>query len=777
VPLPTAADCHNNYFQLRKVESDLNQENKMKRTLEDMNHPLTGTAAAAVAPHRTVLTTTTTSTTTTPSSSSFLPMNSSSTNITILHQQQQMDSLQIELDHERDGRRLDQKKSQHAVDVLQQKLLLLQTEMKQLRTLYDDTTEHDEKRIQQLTEARNKALHLNRQYQIQMEGMTGQHDPSSSKTQEATGSDQIDAELERFQVLNERLNEQILKYKENEFTYQNEIVNLKRTVEQKLQAFEEKSLSQYIKHPLLEEAPASVLQELNRCRIQLANRERQIRQMEKRLDSQTERCNALLHETEVHRMQTKRYPLLQSEIQSLHQQYAKQEAELNAWNDFAHQLNEIIQSSSLSASGHTSKGTISESETPTTQHTPPEITTILRYLEMTKQQLTQAQKQMQYRQTLLHENRDDSASRSTSYNPKDESAEPENQHEWKEHEYKIQLHMLSQQFDLSQNQILLYQREIDSYKQLIETYEQQIQFQFGKEKHDDRAGSSHSRIDPAYDTLRIQSESTKERLELLQDTHMNLVSQLQDSQTERAKSETELDRVRVKYKQLKDALDTEKDRRVVAEERMVQAELLSAKGSFDAGKTRILHFAETPLVQALKEEVEVLKRQLEQSALSTAAASSASPSDTSFLNSSSTAGMEAIVTPGLPNPEKLIQRLKENFKEQIAFFREGVYMITGYKVEMLPNNSDRPVFRLRSVFAENEDDQLLIQWSKDIQKNRNIDPTNSATSVASLDILDTDLAKILATTPSYEYMSKFHSLPAFLASVQLSLFEKQTVFM
>jgi hypothetical protein len=749
----------------------------MKRTLEDMNHPLTttGTAAAAavVAPHRTVLTTATT-----PSSSSFLPMNSSSTNITILHQQQQMDSLQIELDHERDGRRLDQKKSQHAVDVLQQKLLLLQTEMKQLRTLYDDTTEHDEKRILQLTEARNKALHLNRQYQIQMEGMTGQHDSSSSKTQEATGSDQIDVELKRFKVLNERLNEQILKYKENEITYQNDIVNLKRTVEQKLQDFEEKSLSQSIQHPLLEEAPASVLQELNRCRIQLANRERQIRQMEKRLDSQTERCNALLHETEVHRMQMKRYPLLQSEIQSLHQQYAKQEAELNAWNDFAHQLNEIIQSSSSSSSDHPSKATISESETPTTQHTPPEITTILRYLEMTKQQLTQAQKQMQYRQTLLHQNRVDSASSSTIFNPNDESAEPENQHqrEWKEHEYKIQLHSLSQKFDLSQNQILLYQREIDSYKQLIETYEQQIQFQFGKEKPDDRARSSHSRIDPAYDTLRIQSESTNERLELLQDTHMNLVSQLHDSQTERAKSETELDRVRMKYKQLKDALDTEKDRRVVAEERMVQAELLSAKGSFDAGKTRVLHFAETPLVQALKEEVEVLKRQLEQSALSTAAASSASPSDTSFLNSSS-AGMEAIVTPGLPNPEKLIQRLKENFKEQIAFFREGVYMITGYKVEMLPNNSDRPVFRLRSVFAENEDDQLLIQWSKDFQKNRNIDPTNSATSAASLDILDTDLAKILATTPSYEYMSKFHSLPAFLASVQLSLFEKQTVFM
>lgn len=46
--------------------------------------------------------------------------------------------------------------------------------------------------------------------------------------------------------------------------------------------------------------------------------------------------------------------------------------------------------------------------------------------------------------------------------------------------------------------------------------------------------------------------------------------------------------------------------------------------------------------------------------------------------------------------------------------------------------------------------------------------------VSSLDILNTDFAKSLAETPSYQYMTKFHSLPAFLASVQLSLFENTT---
>jgi hypothetical protein len=47
--------------------------------------------------------------------------------------------------------------------------------------------------------------------------------------------------------------------------------------------------------------------------------------------------------------------------------------------------------------------------------------------------------------------------------------------------------------------------------------------------------------------------------------------------------------------------------------------------------------------------------------------------------------------------------------------------------------------------------------------------------ITSLDLLDTEQAKLLTKTPCYEYMTKFHSLPAFMASVQLNLFEKQTM--
>jgi hypothetical protein len=68
------------------------------------------------------------------------------------------------------------------------------------------------------------------------------------------------------------------------------------------------------------------------------------------------------------------------------------------------------------------------------------------------------------------------------------------------------------------------------------------------------------------------------------------------------------------------------------------------------------------------------------------------------------------------------------------------------------------------VYSEQEEDHLMLKWPK-------------GEEIASLDILNTDLARVLSTSPSYDYINKFQSLPAFLASVQLSLFEKQTVMM
>jgi len=98
---------------------------------------------------------------------------------------------------------------------------------------------------------------------------------------------------------------------------------------------------------------------------------------------------------------------------------------------------------------------------------------------------------------------------------------------------------------------------------------------------------------------------------------------------------------------------------------------------------------------------------------------------------------------------------------KIGRFREGVYLMTGYKIDMIPG-SERPMFKVRSTFAEQEQDHLMFQWPE-------------GEDVQSLDLLDTELAKLLTKTPSYEYVKRCGSIPTFLASTQLSLFEKQTM--
>ena len=67
---------------------------------------------------------------------------------------------------------------------------------------------------------------------------------------------------------------------------------------------------------------------------------------------------------------------------------------------------------------------------------------------------------------------------------------------------------------------------------------------------------------------------------------------------------------------------------------------------------------------------------------------------------------------------KLHQRLKEAFKERVTAFREAVYLLTGYKVDLLPGSEGgngvaaSSKLRLRSMYAESPEDFLLFQVSE-----------------------------------------------------------------
>ena len=110
------------------------------------------------------------------------------------------------------------------------------------------------------------------------------------------------------------------------------------------------------------------------------------------------------------------------------------------------------------------------------------------------------------------------------------------------------------------------------------------------------------------------------------------------------------------------------------------------------------------------------------------------------------------------DPATLHARLKERFREHLNWFRDAVYLLTGFKVDMQGLGEGHPQVRLRSMFAEREDDSLLFAWSDD-----------------GVNLLATPFADQLDER-LFANLKFCNSVPAFLASVQLNLFERQTLF-
>jgi len=71
------------------------------------------------------------------------------------------------------------------------------------------------------------------------------------------------------------------------------------------------------------------------------------------------------------------------------------------------------------------------------------------------------------------------------------------------------------------------------------------------------------------------------------------------------------------------------------------------------------------------------------------------------------------------------------------------------------------------IYLQKEEDHLMFMWPHRLSEGKN-------ESVTSLDLLDSDLAQELSRTESFVYITKFKSIPAFMGSLCLNLFEKQT---
>jgi Mitotic checkpoint protein len=769
---------------------------------------------------------------------------SNATRITqLLLLERQVASLQSELDHSREIRLLEQESYQQEKSRMTQRVEWAMSDAEETRTLLNKERLHNSTINQELRKSRDDALSQLSQLQLELDqaqasGRRRSHrqpmsrdDENSSTTTEEFRSDEDehvrpfagedDEPLETVRYWQQRcrvaeqsvqgLSAETGELRKELSRVQNELkAELLVIKEQQQKEIADSSGSTALK--MVEEATPAVLRELNRVRIELADTSRTLRQSERKcLDLET-RYQAAVQQNEADRRDAQRLQRLQQEYATLSTEHTKSQALQQTWQEFQQSLLQFLMTDQSFADGQGDYSfprfqlAAAETERNTAggaSSLPPDISRVVRYLNQVRDYtLSQQQIAQQIRsrfeelqKTVLPlEQRVMDQQSSVRKAQQDLVNAIKERDESKSHAALLK----------AKESIL--QREADNLRSLIQTYDNlplvpntAVMPESGKSAFDSSLPVFGS---PAFDksgaAVEIKVKSLQEELTLLTKDRDRLQEELEVASAQLRDKSSELDRVKDKYGKLRQALEESKAAAAQAEQRAARAEELSGRGAFDPEKTRVLHLnsPNAPLSEALREEILVLRRQLatakdalaETEKSSVAATLTATPGTrTPGVPKSVSSGKVASVAHSV-DPEILNQRLKASFKEQISLFREGVYLMTGFKVDMLPG-CDRPTFRVRSVFAEREEDQLLLKWPKKKKKSSSRSRAASGgtpqadqdgehddeeEAVRSLDILDTDFAKIVATTPSYQFVSQYHSLPAFLASIQLSLFEKQT---
>ena len=580
-----------------------------------------------------------------------------------------------------------------------------------------------ERIIHELRNARNAALtELQQQLRLQEQYRTG------TATTTTTTDDDGESSLESGHVTlwKEKcrlLQEQVKAQEEREGRMKDELQVLRQEMQNKLEELHQQVLvTPTAPTTTLEDAPTALLQELNRTRVRLAETERQNRQLLRRYEGLEQRHKQLVQEKEQGQSAQVRVISLESKMRKVQQSYQEAKARLESWTAFGTSLVHELDVTDCAEKG---PGTTADDAVP------PEVATVMRHFATAQSQLQDLKRECQRREQQVEHMASalvEKESRAQQLLDQVTTVRAQNK------DMKAQLDSQTIQIATLTAQQAIAQRELDSLRVLVQTFDGMPLLSPTASNQSEILASP--KLQTSLKTMQVRMRSIQDELDLVTRDRDRLASELEAAQAAVKETQQEHERVLDKFGKLREALQAERAKVAKAEGRAIEAESLAGKGSFNPDMARALHLKETPLVEALREELAVLKRQLEAKG---SAATARTPID----------------------PEKLNQRLKENFKEQISLFREGVYLMTGYKVDMLPG-TDRPTFRVRSVFAEQEEDHLMLKWPK-------------SEPVSSLDLLGTDFAKALSNTPSYDYMVKFHSLPAFLASVQLSLFERQTL--
>ena len=279
---------------------------------------------------------------------------------------------------------------------------------------------------------------------------------------------------------------------------------------------------------------------------------------------------------------------------------------------------------------------------------------------------------------------------------------------------------------------LLFIKERDSYKRLISSYEQDVTLDWNK----------------------VNNERLTE-LESLLEEYRSLIDQL-ETETKQLRTEHKVDEFKKQINQLKDELRRYQE--LNAQYENIQSSAQSQTHKNDG--YRVIHFSKNPVSGDYERQRVEFKRITEENERLSA--------KLQLLESGCDADVTRQLDEGiksrqeleklqkqLASAQKRQQNIVEAFKKTSKEFREVCWRLTGFRIDLLKQQN---TYRLSNIYSDSPEDFLLFE----LEANNTIK------------LLENEYSRRLSDSVNI-YLTEHDSYPAFLASLTLDLFRKQTI--
>ncbi|CAB4005412.1 mitotic spindle assembly checkpoint MAD1-like [Paramuricea clavata] len=255
--------------------------------------------------------------------------------------------------------------------------------------------------------------------------------------------------------------------------------------------------------------------------------------------------------------------------------------------------------------------------------------------------------------------------------------------------------------------------------------------------------AKYNKLKIEYDVLIKQDDGVKRQV----------VENTSNVKQEKSNSQNDIEKLELENKRLLEKVE-------ILEARIEQRNL---QGDFDPSKVKVVHFSQNPFTHArqlrsaefekLREECERLRKKVKM--LEEGNTSKPTRIEQIVIDEASPHEVKDLQAQ-VSSAERKNKRLKEVFAQKIQEFREACYSLTGYRIDVVQDQQ----YKLKSMYAERSSDCLLFQCN-----------ANGKTM-----LLETDFSLQVKSLID-QYLIQCNSIPAFLSSVTLELFERQTQMM